>query len=96
MRFNRHKIVLPVTIKVSRCLLPICVLARGLLIMNWYGSTGLTPSSMVRGRPSMGFKPGEGESRLVFSEDHPGCCMGMGVGLATAGTSVINDIPSRE
>lgn len=80
IRFNSHKIILPVTIAVSNCFLSICVLSDGLLITNRHLSTDHTLSSIVHGKPSKGFKHGLGKFRIVFFEDILDIVWGMVLG----------------
>lgn len=89
--------ILPVTIRASKCLLSMCVLSQGLLVTSRHLSPHHILRSTVDGKPSKALSLGKVNSELGF-RDHSGWCVGNAFGArgatgALAGVLVRDDIP---
>lgn len=95
--FNTYKIILPVTIKVSKCLTSIWVPSHGLTITNssHTSSWAHALSSTVDRKPSNGSKHRCSKFRVVFFKDHSGCWMenefGVGGAIGAIGDVLVRD-----
>lgn len=87
VRFDRHPIILPVTIEVPKCLLAMCV-------VDWNRPTDHTLSSLVHGSHQGAFSAGEVNSEVCLLRSFCLLC-GSGFGvegqLGTAGILVRNN-----